>query len=46
MNNKNCNRVVAEYLIENTPKDDIIMAVFEYLIISICVVSHNNRFDQ
>ena len=30
MNNKNCNRVVAEYLIENTPKDDIIMAVFEY----------------
>ena len=30
MNNKSCNRVIAEYLIENTEKSDIIMAVFEY----------------
>jgi len=30
MNNKSCNRVIAEYLIENTEKSDIIIAVFEY----------------
>ncbi len=30
MNYKTCNRAIAEFLIENTEKDDIIMAVFEY----------------
>lgn len=27
---KSCNRAIAEYLIENTEKDDVIMTVFEY----------------